>query len=807
MFSAAQSAANSLTNTIAVGGAGQRNRSATDPKFGQTGGEEVILSPESEQKGDRLAGDRKQLAIETLGSGNLSLSHLGISENSDVSPMDSSTELVSGIRRDEMAAKAEDESAARAVSMAYSEKVNGDRTISATPSVADTMEHIPATPAAEPESATIRRAGSVRSRLSGRRRRTRGSSAATGNTVAPQISGPGSTIHRLPGFSVANLKRQKDFHGLFRSVPEDDYLVEDWSAALQRDILLQGRIYISEGHICFSSNILGWVTNLVMSFDEIISVEKKATAMIFQNGIIIQTLQAKNVFASLLNRDTTYDLIISIWRITHPNLRSTLNGAPVEGTASGDKTEKLDTPIEEESESEEIYDEDEEEDDADEEGDGSFVEPNEGGSTVVSEAGDNSKAAKRVSSTPVGQPLANGTAKTADAVESVVTGATASLDFPGPPTHAPTACGDDGSHLERLLMEDNIPAPLGKIYSLMFGPASGKFMRKWLIEDQKSMDLQLEDDGKGLDNDHKTMTFSYIKPLSGSIGPKQTKCIINQTLEQFDLNKAVTVSCSTQNPDVPSGNIFVVKTRYCLSWGPNNTTKYIATCQIEWSGKSWLKGPIEKGANDGQLQYQKDIVAALKAAVTLKSALKTGAKGKTRGGRRKKDSTDAAVDPSITTLSKAATKAPEPHWGLFEPLRGPLGPVADLVHPSVIIAFLTITVFFLWWRLSSAGARTSTISMPHAQRMVAYDELWRQEESELWRWLEERAGLEGAVPGFLHGESDERRRWLEKQRVKDMSKKLDGSKELEERKMKAAIRVTRERLEALELAVQARSRE
>lgn len=91
--------------------------------------------------------------------------------------------------------------------------------------------------------------------------------------------------------------------------------------------------------------------------------------------------------------------------------------------------------------------------------------------------------------------------------------------------------------------------------------------------------------------------------------------------------------------------------------------------------------------------------------------------------------------------------------------------------------------------------------------MVAYDELWRQEESELWRWLEERAGLEGAVPGFLHGESDERRRWLEKQRVKDMSKKLDGSKELEERKMKAAIRVTRERLEALELAVQARSRE
>jgi hypothetical protein len=38
------------------------------------------------------------------------------------------------------------------------------------------------------------------------------------------------------------------------------------------------------------------------------------------------------------------------------------------------------------------------------------------------------------------------------------------------------------------------------------------------------------------------------------------------------------------------------------------------------------KGPIEKGANDGQLQYAKDLAAALRAAVTLKSLVK-GARG------------------------------------------------------------------------------------------------------------------------------------------------------------------------------------
>lgn len=593
MFSAAQNAANSLSNTIASNTGNTRSRSGTgssDPT--KEGGEEVILPPGS-QKQPVQPGERRQLAVETLGSGNLSLSHLGISESSEISPMTSNVDLVGGIRNDELAAKAEDNAAARAVSVAYSEKPNGGKAGSVAPSVADTArtaeETTPVRPPAEPETLSLKRTGSVRSRLSGRRRRTRGSSAATGIAVAPLIQGPGgTTAQRLTGFAVANPKRNRDFHNLFRSVPDDDYLIEDYSAALQREILLHGRLYISEGHICFSSNILGWVTNLVMSFDEVISVEKKSTAMIFQNGIVIQTLQARNVFASLLSRDLTYDLIISIWKISHPNLKSSLNGAPVEGIGTGDKTEKAGSVIEDGSVSEEIYDEDEEDDD--DEGDGNLMDANDV-STVGSEIGDATKAViRKASALAVGAPANGGTVKPSDALESAPAGAIATVDFPGPATHEPTDCGDQSAHHEKVLIDTTISAPLGKIYSLMFGPASGAFMRRWLIEDQKSLDLQLEDDKKGLGADCKSMNFSYIKPLGGSIGPKQTRCMISQSLEQFDLEKAVTVACSTQNPDVPSGNVFMVKTRYCLMWGPGNSTRLISTCAIEWSGKSWLKG-------------------------------------------------------------------------------------------------------------------------------------------------------------------------------------------------------------------------
>ncbi|KAK3082437.1 hypothetical protein LTR53_020371, partial [Teratosphaeriaceae sp. CCFEE 6253] len=102
-------------------------------------------------------------------------------------------------------------------------------------------------------------------------------------------------------------------------------------------------------------------------------------------------------------------------------------------------------------------------------------------------------------------------------------------------------------------------------------------MRKWLVEDQKSRELNLVDDKFGLDNEHKSMTFDYIKPLNAPVGPRQTKCITTNTLVAFDLEKAVTIDCSTQTPDVPSGSVFTTKTRYCMMWGPGNSTRLIVT--------------------------------------------------------------------------------------------------------------------------------------------------------------------------------------------------------------------------------------
>ncbi|KAF1972382.1 hypothetical protein BU23DRAFT_162591 [Bimuria novae-zelandiae CBS 107.79] len=815
VFSAAQNAANTLSTTIANSAAQNKNKPVNqqkneDQKSEEVDGEEVI-GPANIQPIDDPGSEKRRLAVETLGSGSLSLAHLGISDSSDHSPMSSTTQLP--LKADEVSARASDMAAAQAVSAAYAAEpstiVNDDRprSLTATSGRTTTTAGAMSPPRQEvtdsPASAPIQRQGSIRSRISGgRRRRHRGSSATTGNTIAaaigasthtlaPQASVSGQRLNGT-GFAVASSKRNKDFHALFKSVPEDDYLIEDYSAALQKEILLHGRLYVSEGHLCFSSNILGWVTNLVISFDEVVSVEKKSTAVVFPNAIVIQTLHARNVFASFLTRDATYDLIIGIWKISHPNLKSSLNGVALDGSGTGDKTEKAESiasdEVSDQDSDDEVYDEDEEED-----GIGSFTEAGEGsidGSERESISGETRKA-----SAAIAQAVSGGSTKLIDSTEAVANGAPTAQDFPGAATHAATECGDNDQHYDKLLIDTTIPAPLGKVYSLMFGPASGAFMRKWLIEDQKSTELQLEDDGKGLDETHKTMTFQYIKPLGGGIGPSKTRCMITSTVEQFSFDKAITVLCSTQTPDVPSGNVFLTKTRYCLMWGPNNSTRLVMTFTVEWSGKSWLKGPIEKGANDGQLSYATSLSAALRTAVVRNAAPRAPGKG----GKGKKRSKAQITDDSVSIPSPAATptaaQPKEPSWGPLDPLRSmlpsPLVSILDILLTTQAFIFILGTLLiYVWFFRAPTASLGPHAHLSFAHRQVAYEQIWRSEEAELWKWLEERVALDrvhsAVTPGVLQGQ--------------EIQSKL-ADEGIRERQIDEAIRTTEEKLRVLKGAV------
>eukprot|EP00074_Homo_sapiens_P086728 XP_016862135.1 GRAM domain-containing protein 1C isoform X4 [Homo sapiens] len=84
------------------------------------------------------------------------------------------------------------------------------------------------------------------------------------NNVVVKKQGP--NLHNWSGdwsfwISSSTYKdRNEEYRRQFTHLPDTERLIADYACALQRDILLQGRLYLSENWLCFYSNIFRWET-------------------------------------------------------------------------------------------------------------------------------------------------------------------------------------------------------------------------------------------------------------------------------------------------------------------------------------------------------------------------------------------------------------------------------------------------------------------------------------------------------------------------------------------------------------------
>uniref|UniRef100_A0A673MP72 GRAM domain-containing protein 1B-like n=1 Tax=Sinocyclocheilus rhinocerous TaxID=307959 RepID=A0A673MP72_9TELE len=81
-----------------------------------------------------------------------------------------------------------------------------------------------------------------------------------------------------------------------------------------RDILLQGRLYLSENWICFYSNIFRWETLLTVRLKDVCSMTKEKTARLIPNAIQLCTDSEKHFFTSFGARDRTYMMMFRLWQ-------------------------------------------------------------------------------------------------------------------------------------------------------------------------------------------------------------------------------------------------------------------------------------------------------------------------------------------------------------------------------------------------------------------------------------------------------------------------------------------------------------
>jgi len=151
----------------------------------------------------------------------------------------------------------------------------------------------------------------------------------------------------------------------------------------------------------------------------------------------------------------------------------------------------------------------------------------------------------------------------------------------------------------------------------------------------------------------------------------------------------------------------------------------------------------------------------------------------------------------------AAAAAKAEDWGVLEPLHGILGPLVDMVRPlgsaNMVYGLLVGLLVAAWFGFGYRGQERELGSVwSSPERIVAYEEIWRREESELWEWLETRVGMDRVQDGSGG--------WAGNEDVKRGIEDRLGEEGASDKEVEVAIKVTEEKLRALKGAMERKRR-
>ncbi|XP_027029472.2 GRAM domain-containing protein 2B isoform X2 [Tachysurus fulvidraco] len=90
-------------------------------------------------------------------------------------------------------------------------------------------------------------------------------------------------------FSKANAQ----YHKLFKEISNDEILKQSYTCALQKDILYQGRLFVSDNWICFNSKVFGRDTKIAIPVLSITLIKKTKTALLVPNALVITTISER----------------------------------------------------------------------------------------------------------------------------------------------------------------------------------------------------------------------------------------------------------------------------------------------------------------------------------------------------------------------------------------------------------------------------------------------------------------------------------------------------------------------------------
>uniref|UniRef100_A0A452R088 GRAM domain containing 2B n=1 Tax=Ursus americanus TaxID=9643 RepID=A0A452R088_URSAM len=138
--------------------------------------------------------------------------------------------------------------------------------------------------------------------------------------------------------SRPSYKANMHFHKLFLDVPTEEPLRQSFTCALQKEILYQGKLFVSENWICFHSKVFGKDTK--------VDTDKFSCTLnshFFPGSIVNNDCFAfQYIFVSLLSRDSTYKLLKSVCgHLENTSVGNSPNPSSLENSFRADRPSSL----------------------------------------------------------------------------------------------------------------------------------------------------------------------------------------------------------------------------------------------------------------------------------------------------------------------------------------------------------------------------------------------------------------------------------------------------------------------------------
>ncbi|XP_075226665.1 protein Aster-B-like isoform X2 [Lycorma delicatula] len=419
--------------------------------------------------------------------------------------------------------------------------------------------------------------------------------------------------------------RSEDFKRIFKDViPSEERLIVDYSCAIQRDILVHGRLYASQNYLCFYANIFRWETMMSVKWKEVTAITKEKTALVIPNAILVHTDSEKHFLTSFGARDKTYLMLFRIWQNALMGQSLSLQeiwqwvhscyGDELGLTSDDDYIPPCNNVIDDDDDddnnknSNQITSNDYASDSVLE------VKPNvEQKQTEAGETNTNNKTGNEEVGPRMEQHYEKNVPLLRSSLPDMLPTDISDTSESDDPDEADVIMKCSGLHDGRLLVHVVLPVNADKLFTLLF--TDSEFCRNY-HEARKNTDVSFSLWEMDSVSNLKVRKGSLIVPINQAIGPKTAHVSETQVLLSCSKPGCLySIDIESNNAGVPYADSFYISSHICIARSSNSSKESSLSvyCQIKYRKSVWglVKTFIEKNCWSGLEEYYSALVKAL----------------------------------------------------------------------------------------------------------------------------------------------------------------------------------------------------